>query len=88
MRRIGDLLGALIGADEQMRVVLRERAHAKQAVQRAFELVAVVLAALKTDTTNIKGLSGIRVRARLYIDDDPTDLRDAWMDVVGPDTPV
>lgn len=44
-----------------------------------------VLAALKTDTTNIKGLSGIRVRARLYIDDDPTDLRDAWMDVVDPD---
>ncbi len=39
MRRIGDLLGDLIGADEQMRVVLRERAHAEQAVQRALELV-------------------------------------------------
>lgn len=44
-----------------------------------------VLAGLKTDTANIKGLSGIRVRARLYIDADPTDLRDAWMDVVDPD---
>lgn len=44
-----------------------------------------VLAALKTDTANIKGLSGIRVRARLYLDVDPADLRDAWMDVVDPD---
>lgn len=44
-----------------------------------------VLAALKTDTANIKGLSGIRVRARLYLDADPADLRDAWMDVVDPD---
>ena len=44
-----------------------------------------VLAALKTDTGNIKGLSGIRVRARLYLDADPADLRDAWMDVVDPE---
>lgn len=44
-----------------------------------------VLAGLKTDTANIKGLSGIRVRARLYLDVDPADLRDAWMDVVDPD---
>ena len=44
-----------------------------------------VLVGLKTDTANIKGLSGIRVRARLYLDTDPEDLRDAWMDVVDPD---
>lgn len=44
-----------------------------------------VLAALKTDTSSIKGLSGIRVRARLYLDAEPADLRDAWMDVVDPD---
>lgn len=44
-----------------------------------------VLAALKTDTAAIKGLSGIRVRARLYLDAEPEDLRDAWMDVVDPD---
>ena len=44
-----------------------------------------VLAGLKTDTANIKGLSGIRVRARLYLDTDPADLSDAWMDVVDPD---
>lgn len=44
-----------------------------------------VLAGLKTDTANIKGLSGIRVRARLYLDVEPEDLRDAWMDVVDPE---
>ncbi|MDO4442978.1 MAG: aminoacetone oxidase family FAD-binding enzyme [Slackia sp.] len=44
-----------------------------------------VLVGLKTDTANIKGLSGIRVRARLYLDTEPEDLRDAWMDVVDPD---
>lgn len=44
-----------------------------------------VLVGLKTDIANIKGLSGIRVRARLYLDTDPEDLRDAWMDVVDPD---
>lgn len=44
-----------------------------------------VLAALKTDTAAIKGLSGIRARARLYLDAEPEDLRDAWMDVVDPD---
>lgn len=44
-----------------------------------------VLVGLKTDVTNIKGLSGIRVRARLYLDEDPADLRDAWLDVVDPD---
>lgn len=44
-----------------------------------------VLAGLKTDVTNIKGLSGIRVRARLYLDEDPTELREAWLDVVDPD---
>ena len=44
-----------------------------------------VLVGLKTDTENIKGLSGIRVRARVYLDEDPTELRDAWMDVVDPD---
>lgn len=43
-----------------------------------------VLVGLKTDTANIKGLSGIRVRARLYLDEDPAELRDAWMDVVDP----
>ena len=44
-----------------------------------------VLAGLKTDTDAIKGLSGIRVRARLFLDEDPEDLRDAWLDVVDPD---
>ncbi len=41
-----------------------------------------VLAALRCDTRPIKGLSGIRVRARLYLDTDPQDLRDAWLDIV------
>ncbi len=43
-----------------------------------------VLGALKCDTQPIKGLSGIRVRARLYLDQDPQELRDAWLDVVDP----
>lgn len=62
-------------------------APAKELVPGDVKHVAThpVLAALKTDTSNIKGLSGIRVRARLYLDADPADLRDAWMDVVDPD---
>lgn len=44
-----------------------------------------VLAALKCDTRAIKGLSGIRVRARLYLDVDAQDLRDAWLDVADPE---
>ena len=44
-----------------------------------------VLAALKCDTKSIKGLSGIRVRARLYLDVDAQDLRDAWLDVTDPE---
>lgn len=44
-----------------------------------------VLCALKTDTDNLKGLSGIKVRARVYLDEDPTDLQDAWLDVVDPE---
>ena len=51
----------------------------------AFHACTPVLAALKTDTTNIKALSGIRVRARVYLDEDPEDLRDAWLDVVDPE---
>lgn len=50
-----------------------------------FKTCRPMLAPLKTDTENIKGLSGIRVRARLYLDEDPTDLRDAWLDVVDPE---
>lgn len=42
-----------------------------------------VLAALKCDTQPIKGLSGIRVRARLYLDEDAQELREAWLDVAG-----
>ncbi len=44
-----------------------------------------VLAALKCDTRAIKGLSGIRVKARLYLDVDAQDLRDAWLDVADPE---
>lgn len=44
-----------------------------------------VLAALKCDTQSIKGLSGIRVRTRLYLDEDAQDLRDAWLDVADPE---
>lgn len=51
----------------------------------AFHACTPVLAALKTDTTNIKALSGIRVRARVYLDEEPEDLRDAWLDVVDPE---
>ena len=50
-----------------------------------FHACSPVLAALKTDTTNIKALSGIRVRARVYLDEEPEDLRDAWLDVVDPE---
>ncbi len=42
------------------------------------------LAALRCDTRPIKGLSGIRVRARLYLDRDAQELREAWLDVVDP----
>ena len=51
----------------------------------AFHACQPVLVGLKTDTTNIKALSGIRVRARVYLDEDPEDLRDAWLDVVDPE---
>ncbi len=50
-----------------------------------FHACSPVLVGLKTDTTNIKALSGIRVRARVYLDEDPEDLRDAWLDVVDPE---
>ncbi len=40
-----------------------------------------VLAPLRTDTDPIAGLSGTRVRARLYLDTDPEALRDAWLDI-------
>lgn len=50
-----------------------------------FHACSPVLVGLKTDTTNIKSLSGIRVRARVYLDEDPEDLRDAWLDVVDPE---
>lgn len=40
-----------------------------------------VLAPLRTDTDPIAGLSGTRVRARLYLDTDPEVLRDAWLDI-------
>ena len=50
-----------------------------------FHACQPVLVGLKTDTTNIKALSGIRVRARIYLDEDPEDLRDAWLDVVDPE---
>ncbi|MBQ9691102.1 MAG: aminoacetone oxidase family FAD-binding enzyme [Eggerthellaceae bacterium] len=43
-----------------------------------------VLGALKTDTTLIKGLDGLRVKARVYLDDDEQSLSDAWMDVISP----
>ncbi len=43
---IGDLLGNLVAADEEVGVVLGEGAHAEQAVQGALELVAMVLAGL------------------------------------------
>ena len=38
---VGDLVGDLVGAHEDVRVVLGEAAHAEQAVQRAAQLVAV-----------------------------------------------
>lgn len=62
-------------------------APAKALVPQGVEFHACtpVLAGLKTDTASIKALSGIRVRARLYLDEDPEDLRDAWLDVVDPE---
>ena len=50
-----------------------------------YKKVHPVLTALKTETDNIRGLDGIRVRARVYTDVDPQDLPDAWMDVVDPE---
>jgi predicted Rossmann fold flavoprotein len=43
-----------------------------------------MLTALTTETELIRGLSGIRVRARVYTDEDAEDLSEAWMDVVDP----
>ena len=43
-----------------------------------------VLAPIRTDTDAIAGLSGTRVRVRLYLDSDPEVLRDAWMDIQDP----
>ncbi len=45
-----------------------------------------VLAPLRTDTTNLEGLNGTRVRARLYVDTDAEVLRDAWLDMQEPQT--
>ena len=46
VRDVRDLLGDLVRADEEVRVVLRELADAEQAVQGALELVTVVKAGL------------------------------------------
>ena len=45
-RGVDDLLTDLLGRDEEVGVILRERTHAKEAVQRPLELVAMVEAGL------------------------------------------
>ena len=42
MRDISDLLGDLVGTNEEVRIVLRELSDAKESVQGTLELVAVV----------------------------------------------